>query len=98
MLPLLDLMAANYAVRSGMKIPPTLKKAMDHLHSVLARRHSNPSPLSEDAKRRVLAGIPEPTPEVRAQHEAEWLERAKDVIVRYQQGPLGPPVKTQICR
>ena len=43
-----------------------------------------PLTLSEDAKRRVLAGIPEPTPEVRAQHEAEWLERAKDVIVRYQ--------------
>ena len=37
MLPLLDLMAANYAVRSGMKIPPTLKKAMDHRHSVLLR-------------------------------------------------------------
>lgn len=35
-LPLLDLMAANHVVRLGMKIPPALKRAMGHRHSVLA--------------------------------------------------------------
>jgi hypothetical protein len=76
-------MAANYAVRLGMKIPPTLKRAMDHRHRVLARRHPKPSRLPEEARRRLLAGIPEPTAEARAQHEAEWLRRATDVIARY---------------
>ena len=82
-MPLLDLMAANYALRSGMKLPPTLKRAIAHRHRVMARRHPKPSRLSEEAKRRLLAGIPEPTAEARAQHEAEWLGRAKDVITRY---------------
>jgi hypothetical protein len=82
-LPLLDLMAANHALRLGMKIPPTLKRAMDHRHRVLSRRHPKPSRLSEAAKRKLLAGIPKPTAETRAQHEAEWLGRAKDVIARY---------------
>lgn len=82
-LPLLDLMAANYAVRSGMKISPALKRAIDHRHRVLGQRHPEASRLPEDAKRRLLAGIPEPTPEARAQHEAEWLGRVKDVIDRY---------------
>ncbi len=82
-LPLLDLMAANHAIRSGIKIPLSLKRAIDHRHRVLARRHPKPSRLPKGAKQRLLAGIPEPPEETRAQHEAEWLGRAKDVIVRY---------------
>ena len=82
-LPLVDLMAANHAVRSGIKIPLALKRAIDHRHRVLARRHPKPSRLPKGVKQRLLAGIPEPTDEARAQHEAEWLGRAKDVIGRY---------------
>lgn len=82
-LPLLDLMAANHAIRLGMKIPPALKRAIDHRHRVLARRHPKTSRVPEEARRRFLASIPKPTAEAKAQHEAEWLERAKDVIARY---------------
>ena len=80
---MLDLMPANHAVRLGMVIPPALKRAMDHRHRVLARRYPNPSRLPEDARRRLLASMPKPTATARAQHEAEWLARAKDVIARY---------------
>lgn len=82
-LPLLDLMAANHAVRLGMEIPPTLKWAMDQRHRVLARRYPSPSRMPEDARRRLLAGMPKPTDKARSQHEAEWLARAEDVITRY---------------
>lgn len=82
-LPLLDLMAANHAVRLGMKIPPALERAMAHRHRVLARRHPKTSRISEDVRRTFLASMPKPTAEAKAQHEAEWLERAKDVIARY---------------
>jgi hypothetical protein len=82
-LPLLDLMAANHAVRLGMKIPPALKRAMNHRHRVLARRHPTTSRVPVDTRRRFLASGYKPTAETRAQHEAEWLERARDVIARY---------------
>lgn len=82
-LPLLDLMAANHAVRLGMKLPPTLKRAMNHRHRVLVRRHPKTSRVPVDARRRFLASGSKPTTEIRAQHEAEWLARAKDVIARY---------------
>jgi hypothetical protein len=70
-LPLLDLMAANHAVRLGMEIPPALKQAMDHRHRVLARRHPKTSRVPEEARRRFLASVPKPTAEAKAQHEAE---------------------------
>ncbi len=82
-LPLLDLMAANHAARLGMEIPPTLERAMDHRHRVLARRYPDAARMPEDARRGLLASMPKPPAEAVAQHEAEWLARAKDVIARY---------------
>lgn len=82
-LPLLDLMAANHAARLGMEIPPALKQAMDHRHRVLARRHPNPARMPEDARRTLLADMPRPSAEALAQHKAEWLARAEDVVARY---------------
>ena len=88
-LPLLDLMAANHAVRLGMEIPPALVRAMDHRHGVLARRYPNAARMPKDARRRLLGGMPKPSVEAVAQHEAEWLARARDVIVRYGSNPAG---------
>ena len=85
-LPLLDLMAANHAVRLGMEIPPALVRAMDHRHGVLARRYPNAARMPKDARRRLLAGMPKPPAEAVAQHGAEWLARARDVIARYDPG------------
>jgi hypothetical protein len=82
-LPLLDLMAANHAVRLGMELPPALVRAMDHRHRVLTRRYPNAARIPEDVRRRLLTDMPNPPVETVAQHEAEWLERAKDVIARY---------------
>lgn len=82
-LPLLDLMAANHAARLGMEIPPALKRAVDHRHRVLARRHPNAARMPEDARRRLLDGMPRPSAEALARHEAEWMARAEDVIARY---------------
>jgi hypothetical protein len=93
-LPLLDLMAANHAVRLGMEIPPTLVRAMDHRHGVLARRYPNAARMPKDARRRLLAGMPKPPAEAVAQHEAEWLVRARDVIARYDSSPAGATIQT----
>ena len=92
-LPLLDLMAANHAVRLGMEIPPALERAMDHRHDVLARRYPNAARMPKDARRRLLAGMPKPPAEAVAQHEAEWLARARDVIARYDSSPAGATIK-----
>ena len=82
-LPLLDLMAANHAARLGMEIPPTLKREMDRRHRVLAKRHPDPSRMPDEARRRLLAGIPKPSADTLARHQAEWQARAEDVISRY---------------
>ena len=82
-LPLLDLMAANHAARLGMDIPPTLRRAMDHRHRVLAQRHPNPTRLPEETRQSLLADIPRPSADALMRHEAEWLARAEDVISRY---------------
>jgi len=92
-LPLLDLMAANHAVRLGMGIPPALVRAMAHRHGVLARRYPNAARLPKDARRRLLAGMPKPPAEAVAQHEAEWLARARDVIARYASSPAGATIR-----
>ena len=92
-LPLLDLMAANHAVRLGMEIPPALVRAIDHRHGVLARRYPNAARMPKDARRRLLGGMPKPSAEAAAQHEAEWLARARDVIARYNQSPAGDAVR-----
>lgn len=76
-------MAANHAVKLGMEIPPALKRAVDHRHRALARRYPNAARMPEDARRRLLAGMPRPCAEAVAQHEAEWLARARDVIDRF---------------
>lgn len=89
LLPLLDLMAANHAVKLGMQIPPALERAMDHRHRVLARRYPNAARLPKDARRRLLAGMSRPPAEAVAQHEAEWLARAGDVISRYDSSTPG---------
>jgi len=82
-LPLLDLMAANHAVKLGLQIPSALKWAMDHRHRVLARRYPNATRMPEAARRKLLTSMPKPPAEPAAQHEAEWLARARDVISRY---------------
>lgn len=91
-LPLLDLMAANHAVKLGMEIPPALERAMDHRHRVLARRYPNAARMTKDARRKLLAGMSRPPAEAVAQHEAEWLARARDVIARYDSSPPGAAV------
>ena len=93
-MPLLDLMAANHAVRLGMEIPPTLVRAMDHRHGVLARRYPNAARMPKVARRRLLGGMPKPSVEAVAQHEAEWLVRARDVIARYDSSPAGATIQT----
>ena len=45
--------------------------------------------MTKDARRRLLGGMPKPSVEAVAQHEAEWLARARDVIARYNQSPAG---------
>ena len=92
-LPLLDLMAANHAVRLGMEIPPALVRAIDHRHGVLARRYPNAARMPKDARRRLLGGMPKPSVEAVAQHEAEWLARARDVIARYDSSPAGATIQ-----
>lgn len=82
-LPLLDLMAANHAVKLGLEIPPTLVRAMDHRHRVLAERYPNAARLPKDARRKLLTSMPRPPAEAAARHQAEWLARARDVISRY---------------
>jgi hypothetical protein len=45
--------------------------------------------MPKDARRRLLGGMPKPSVEAVAQHEAEWLARARDVIARYDSNPAG---------